>query len=267
MIVAVDIDLCIRCSACVNVCPSEILGMTEQGPVEIQRGCIACGHCVAVCPTAALDIEKAPLSDQVEIREELKINEEQALQFMRSRRSIRNYKKELVSKEKITQILDIARLAPTGGNGQGTQFLVVEDPTLLNQLRDQMLAYFEKWLESGDPKVKGYRKLIDVQKSGKDVYFRGAPQLILALNDEARPDRYDSGQFALTYAELFAPAIGVGTCWAGFFLWYNAVKPEEVRALFEIPEGLKVTAALMIGVPKYIYKRLPERNLLEVMWR
>ena len=267
MIVSVDQNLCIKCGACAAVCPSEILGMTPAGPEEVRRGCIVCGHCVAVCPTAALDLDKVPLKDQKTILEGLKINEEQAEQFLRSRRSIRTYKKEPVPREKIQKILEIARVAPTGSNSQGTRYLVIETPELLDKLREQMLAYFEEWLKSDDPKAKGYRKLIDAQKAGKDVYFRGAPQLILALNEEARPDRYDNGQFALTYAELFAPSIGVGTCWAGFFLWYYSVRADEARKLLGIPEGWKATAALMVGIPRYTYKRMPERHSLEVEWR
>lgn len=266
--IQVNQETCIRCGTCVVVCPSEILNMTPQGPEEINRGCIACGHCVAVCPTAALDINKAPLSSQVPICEELKINEAQAIQFLRSRRSIRGYKKdELVSKEKLEKILDIARLAPTGSNGQGTQFAVIEDPKVVDQIRNKMADHFEKAFNNGHTIAKGYQKILDAYRSGKDTFLRGAPQMILALNEEANRARHGNGQFALTYAELYAPTIGVGTCWAGFFMWYVESNPEEVKNLLQLPEGMKVTAALMVGVPKYTYYRLPERDPLKALWR
>ena len=34
--------------------------------------------------------------------------------------------------------------------------------------------------------------------------------------------------------------------------------------LFNIPEGKKITAAVMVGYPKYSYKRLVDRNPLDV---
>lgn len=269
--IQVNQEICTKCGTCVAVCPSEILDMTPQGPDEVNPGCIACGHCVAVCPTAALDLCKAPLSGQTPIREELKINEAQAVQFLRSRRSIRGYKeKELVSKEKLEKILDIARLAPTGGNGQGTQFVVIEDPKVMDQIRKKMAVHFEKALQAlkeDHVVAKRYRKILDAYRNGKDTFLRGAPQMILALNKKGNQARHGNGQFALTYAELYAPVIGVGTCWAGFFMWYANSNPEEIKTLLQLPAGMKITAALMVGVPKYTYHRVPDRDPLKALWR
>lgn len=267
MKVEVNQETCIRCGACVEVCPMEVFQMTVQGPQEgSSRLCIACGHCVAVCPVAALDIEKAPLKEQVPILEGLKISAEQAEQFLRSRRSTRRYLDEAVSKEKLEKILNIARLAPTGSNSQGTQFMVIENAAKMDELREQMADFFEKGIQNGTV-ARGYRKIFESYRKGKDVFFRGAPQLMVALNEENAPAREPNGQFAFTYAELFAPSIGVGTCWAGFFMWYAKYSPQKVAELLGIPAGWKITAALMVGNPQYSYRRLPEREPLQVFWR
>lgn len=75
-----------------------------------------------LCPHAALDNVKAPLSKQVEQENTPVIDAETAARFLRARRSIRCYKKDIVPREKILQILNIARLAPTGGNTQGVVY-------------------------------------------------------------------------------------------------------------------------------------------------
>ena len=262
-------DSCVKCGHCAEVCPAEILGMTEAGPEENRSmGCIACGHCMAICPTGALDLADVPLSEQEPIMEELTISEEKARQFLRSRRSVRSYKKDLVPREKLLKIVDLARLAPTGSNGQGTQFIVIENPAIVDKIREKMAVFFEEWLKSDDPKTRGYRKIIEAYRDGKDTLLRGAPQMILALNEKDNPARHLNGVFALTYAELYAPTLGVGTCWAGFFQgYYGAQTTGEMDMLLEIPPDMTITAALMVGIPKYSYHRLPEREKLNVLWR
>lgn len=263
----VDKKLCVRCGACVAVCPAAILGMGEQGPEAIKKvGCIKCGHCVAVCPVAALDHEKAPLAEQTNIRSELKITQEQARQFLRSRRSIRTYKKEKVSKEQLTELLDLARMAETGGNSQGTEFLIIDSTELVEKMKIEVVEFMKVAIEA-NPAMKGYKRIIDGYEQGGDPIFRGAPQLIIALNDEEVPIRHANGQFTLTYAELYAPVLGLGTCWAGFFIWYAMAQPEKAKALLQIPTEKKITAALMVGVPQYQYKRLPTREELNISWR
>ncbi|MEM3486375.1 MAG: nitroreductase family protein, partial [Candidatus Methanomethyliaceae archaeon] len=87
--------------------------------------CNRCGHCVAVCPTGALKHSDIPVEDCPPIKPELIINDEQAVQFLRSRRSIRAYKDKPVEEGKIRRLIEITRYAPTGGNGQLVEWLVL----------------------------------------------------------------------------------------------------------------------------------------------
>ena len=47
--------------------------------------------------------------------------------YLQKRRSVRRFTDDAVSKEEILKILDIARYAPSGGNRQPIQWLVVHD--------------------------------------------------------------------------------------------------------------------------------------------
>jgi nitroreductase len=70
--------------------------------------------------------------------------------------------------------------------------------------------------------------------------------------------------FSLAYLELYAPALGLGSCWAGIFELCAFSGHEPLLKLFNIPEGKKITGAVMVGYPQYRYQRLTDRNPLEV---
>ncbi len=60
--------------------------------------------------------------------------------LVKSRRSIRGYKKDAdVPEEHIEKMLEIARWAPSGGNGQPWEFIVVRDAETRNKIADLFL--------------------------------------------------------------------------------------------------------------------------------
>jgi len=71
---------------------------------------------------------------------------------------------------------------------------------------------------------------------------------------------------ALAQFELAAVARGIGTCWAGFLMRTAKVYP-PLHAALGLPEGHSVCGALMLGMPKYRYPRIPQRDGAKVEWR
>lgn len=128
----VDPEKCKKDHICVDECPAKIIKMIDKDtpPVPVSRAeefCIQCGHCVAVCPYGALS-HKAMAPEQCPpVRKELLPNPEWAEHFLRSRRSIRTYKKKVVERETITRLIDIARYGPSGSNSQPVRWLVIHD--------------------------------------------------------------------------------------------------------------------------------------------
>ena len=110
----VDESKCKKDGLCKRECPVIIIKMEEGEDYpyitpQDESACLRCGHCIAVCPHGALSHEYIRLEDCPEIRKELIINEAQAMQFLRSRRSIRLYKDRPVEREKIERLINAGR--------------------------------------------------------------------------------------------------------------------------------------------------------------
>lgn len=54
----IDRDKCLRCGACVAVCPVQALELTENGIKWDEEKCIYCGNCDDMCPVGAIEVEE-----------------------------------------------------------------------------------------------------------------------------------------------------------------------------------------------------------------
>lgn len=271
-LIRVDLEKCDRDGTCARVCPAGILTMDpRQGPT-VRRGgaayCIACGHCVAVCPHGALDNVRAPLAAQSPLTRFPVLDSETALLFLRSRRSIRCYRTESVPQELLEKLLHAARYAPSGHNSQGLTFTVVLSRKTMDAVRDQVVAWMRELITGGSPLAKQWHLegIVRAHDKGEDRILRNAPHLIVASAPHTHRAARVTTFLALEYVELYATALGLGTCWAGYVNAYAMDRPDLAR-LLELPADHAVTGCLMAGYPDVIYARLPERNPLEVRWR
>ncbi|MBV5336980.1 MAG: nitroreductase family protein, partial [Deltaproteobacteria bacterium] len=98
------------------------------------------------------------------------------------RRSIRAYKPEKISSETLLRLLNVARMAPSGGNSQGISFLVLSDPMVLNKISVTVIEWLEEQIRQEVAWVKPYAGMAKIfRETGYDVVLRGAPHLVLAL--------------------------------------------------------------------------------------
>lgn len=271
--IQVDLTKCNKCGICAKVCPTGVIGMDEHVPKVIGQFCIACGHCVAICQSAALDNVKAPLANQIPLEKVPVLDENTAAIFLRSRRSIREFKKLPVSREKIRQLLDIARFAPTSGNSQGVSYHVIDNRDTLHSITPVVIDWLEEALKAppyvGSPYEAAFAAhAANYRQNGQDVVLRDAPCLVIPIVDKKfLPVGQDNTYFSLAYAELYATSMGLGTCITGFF---NACATSGYKPLLDIlrlPENMYVTGGLMVGYPKYTYQRLVDRNPLQITWK
>lgn len=270
--IKVDPGKCTRCGVCAAVCPG-VIGMGGKGPQAIQDLCVSCGQCVAACPEGALDNAHAPLANQVPAGENTVLDPGTAARFLRSRRSVRNYQPKTVSRDMVSQLLDIARMAPTACNSQGVAYHVVDHGDTLRQISAAVIDWTERELKTPAMAAAKYAPHLAMmveqyRRKGEDVVLRSAPCLIAAVAEKHFfATGRDNTYIAFAYLQLFATSLGLGTCWAGLFEYCAASGYAPLLKLLNLPENMQITSGMMVGYPQYTYHRLVARHPLRVTWQ
>jgi nitroreductase len=165
-------------------------------------------------------------------------------QAIRDRRSIRKYKETPVEDEKLRHILDAARLAPSWKNMQCWRFLVVSDV----ETKTRLAAAFPE----DNP---GYKALVQ------------APLIIVVCADPAESGVENGIDYfvadtaiAFTHLCLAAQALGLGTCWMG---WYDEAR---LKVAAGVPENFRVVGVTPLGYPDQEPKARPRKELHEIAY-
>jgi len=144
-----------------------------------------------------------------------------------TRVSVTDYLDEGVEREKVAKILEAGRWAPSAGNMQTWEFIVVED----DELKERLSQY-----------------------AHNQPHIREAPVAIVILSDMERADRRygDRGQHLYAVQEsgavlqnmlLEAYNQELGAAWVGAF------DEEQVRALLHVPDRLRPVSLITVGYP------------------
>lgn len=65
MVAEVKEEICIGCTRCYKVCPTDaIMGAAQQIHAVFREACIACGKCEEVCPTESVKLQPIPVTLQ-----------------------------------------------------------------------------------------------------------------------------------------------------------------------------------------------------------
>ena len=157
------------------------------------------------------------------------------------------------------QLVDVAHLAPTASNSQGISYLIIDDKKAIQLAVEECINWFENdstWSNMLAGMIKGYRE------NKVDTILRDAPSIILTLADDNFYNGRENSIISLSYLELYAPSLGLGSCWAGVFEICARSDNSPMYKIFNIPEKKKITGVVMVGYPKYSYKRFTERQPL-----
>jgi nitroreductase/NAD-dependent dihydropyrimidine dehydrogenase PreA subunit len=269
----IDQKKCKRDGICAAECPSQIIVQTDKKsfPSLLENGeefCINCGHCAAVCPYGALTLSTMPLDICPPIQKDLLPDANALKQFLEARRSIRQYKKKVVSRKILTELIDTARYAPTASNKQLVHWTVFQNPEDVHKLAQMVIDFMKIMLPlvTDEAAARRSRRIIDAWGNGNDRIMRGAPHLIVVHSPSDGSFPAADCTIALTYLELYAHAKGLGTCWAGYFTAVAGLHDPIIKVL-DLPAGHQCVGAVMLGYPKHCYHRIPKRNEPLIMWR
>ncbi len=190
--------------------------------------------------------------------------------LVEKRRSTRGYdESRKISDEALHTILDCARWAPSGGNGQPWEFIVVRDQATRYRIADYYMKQMEQKREM-DLAVRGTAKM-----TGDG--FRHAPVHIVVLGDprvkEAYPIRtklekaeshFITGLANATLLiHLAATSLGLASQYVS-----DANSPymeTMLKVLLKIPEPLRIYHLIPIGYGKGNVVAPPRRSLEEVI--
>lgn len=144
---------------------------------------------------------------------------------IKHRRSTRAYTKENVSEEEIEKLIEAAGWAPSAGNIQPWEFIIVRD-------------------------VKTKQKLAAAALD--QIFIEEAPVVIVVCADEAQSSQGYGNRGATLYCIqdtaaaienilLAAHALGLGTCWVGAF------REDLVKKALNAPMNVRPVAIVPVG--------------------
>lgn len=146
---------------------------------------------------------------------------------IKSRRSVRAFTNEDVSEEEVSKLIDAARWAPSAGNIQPWEFIVVRDPEIKRRL--SIAALHQTFIEEAPVVIV---VCANQMRSGRGYGSRGVN--LYCLQDTAA---------ATQNMLLAACALGLASCWVGAF------QEEEARRVLNVPNGVRPVAIISIGHP------------------
>lgn len=159
--------------------------------------------------------------------------------LVRQRYSVRAYTPDPVEDEKLNQVLEAARLAPTAANRQPFQLLVIH-----TQGREEELyrVYNKTWFV--EPPVV--------------ICICGLPDRAWTRRDDKSYVDVDAA-IVMDHLILAATDAGLGTCWVGAF------DPDAAREVLGLPDGVEPIAFTPLGYPADEPKSKKRRPLDELV--
>lgn len=157
------------------------------------------------------------------------------IEAIKKRYSCRNYLEKLIEQEKLDEIFEAARLAPSAKNLQDWRFVVVTDTQVKNKIASA----------TNQPEVFG--------KAGAII-------AACSICDEAMRCGQHIGPIdvaiALEHIALQATQLGLASCWIGSF------EPEVAREALGIPQDVMIVELMAVGYPADEQKN-PEKVAVE----
>ena len=286
--VIVDLGSCSKCMACANECRYYIF---DSGDIcfheDMNEFCIECGKCVAVCPVNAIKLktyqkeilEVYPNKDDIPSFEKL-------ANLFKVRRSRRQFRKEIIPKELIEKILNVAgRYSATGHNEENVYFTVVQEREILKNIsdecsiqvsnlvqkfddpigRDSLASVFSPEMMSKiEAVIPSFKRNLQQISKGKEVWHWDA-EIIIIHSPKDSLSLIENCTLAAAQIMLAAESLGLGTCSLGYITtFFNQFR--SIGKIAKIPTKHKVGYTLAIGYPKAKYYRIPARQPLKIKW-
>ncbi len=273
---------CKKCGICTEVCPNKII--LQNGHIKFKEEkehlCLECGQCMAVCPSRAIKVKGLSYENNFREIPHKKADYENFMQTLSSRRSVRNFKNQSVSEELIDEIVNSVSYAPFGAAPEKMEISVINNRQKIESALPLISDFFhgiEKMIES--PIASIFLKLFagkedfqtvknhiyPIAKSGiynldnGDGITRGAPAIITIHAAKDAEAHTNNGIIYGTYIMLTAHALGLGATMIECVI--PAInRNKKLKQIFQIPDDNEAIMSVVVGYPKYRYRRTIKRN-------
>lgn len=159
------------------------------------------------------------------------VNTIDIFEVMKRRRSVRKFAPRKIEREKILQILKAAQIAPSSSNRQAWHFVVIDDNSIIEKIPRQVAMgdkLIIKWLKDAPWVIAG-------------CYTKAMTHYIAQLF--GHENHLVDISIAMTHICLAATALGIGTCFVGWF------HHKKLKKLLGIPNRYNIAVLLALGYP------------------
>lgn len=198
------------------------------------------------------------------------------LKAIQSRRSIRKFKSDEVPDAVIRELLDAARLAPSGSNLQATRFVVIKSPVERMKLKECTPLPFVSHApviiaccidrEAMGNTLARYRELMEAQAFAGTPLDDDPALLEAAAKRQSSMDQATikayltlNAAIAIEHIVLRAVDLGLGSCW---IMMFNSAK---TKRMLELDDRYDVVALLPVGYPDQSPAARPRLPLEELI--
>jgi nitroreductase/NAD-dependent dihydropyrimidine dehydrogenase PreA subunit len=275
-------SLCKNCGICAEVCPNKIISKTDRTEFkqESEHLCLQCGQCMAICPTKSVQVEGLSYEDDFYDLPGKNNHFENFIELLSSRRSVRAFKDRPVSEKLLNEIVSSVSYAPFGAAPGKMEISVINNRETIESalpLISNFLHKAEKMIENpitsrilkiltGEEEYQTVRNHIyPISKGGVysldngDGITRGAPSIITIHAPKDAEAHTNNGIIYATYILLAAHAIGLGATMVECIIT-PINRNKKLKQIFHIPDQNEAIMSVILGYPKYRYKRTIKRN-------
>ena len=288
--ITINQETCKKCKFCIDVCPCNVLRINEKEEVcfipEREVICLKCGQCMAVCSTKSIKVNGFSYDNDLIDLPENNVDYQNFIDFLANRRSIRNFKNKSVSDETINQIIASISYAPFGAEPEKVNVTIVNNRKKIESALPHIEGFLDnivKWIENPVAsfmikRKKGQEtfntiknhlypiaKLENYKLKFGDRITRNAPAIIIFHANKKAEEHTNNSLIYATYVMLAANSLGLGATIIGI-VPAAINKTKEVREIFQIPVENEAVISVIIGYPKYKYKRTIKRNVQKINW-
>ncbi|MEM3627853.1 MAG: nitroreductase family protein [Candidatus Bathyarchaeia archaeon] len=151
----------------------------------------------------------------------------EVLEAIKGRRSIRAFKSQDIAEETVNKLIEAACWAPSAGNIQPWEFIIVRNSEIKQKLVEAALG--QEFIAEAPVVIV---VCANEERSARGYGLRG--KTLYCIQDTAA---------AIQNIHLTAYSLGLGTCWIGAF------REEEARKALKIPNGVRPVAIIPVGYP------------------